>query len=117
MQIRLLLGLPVGQQRYFDVKVHLLTLGDECRALEMIDELGLVQSDDKLLSKAQNMLIDLAYLAHQVEFMGVDKSLISPQYLLDNLATDDYVLISQAIMELRKKHIAAGESQNGSELN
>lgn len=112
MDGRLLLGLPVNGKRYFDFKVHLLTLGDECNALEMIAELGIVKKEDEPLSQAENMLMDLAYLCQQVEFMGVDNTQITPHYLLDNLATDDYVLINEVILALRKKHIAAGESQS-----
>ncbi|MEE6030329.1 hypothetical protein [Avibacterium paragallinarum] len=112
MDGRLLLGLPINGQRYFDFKVHLLTIGDECNALEMIAELGIVQKEDKPLSQAEKMLMDLAYLIQQVEFVGVDNTQITPHYLLDNLATDDYVLINEAILALRKKHIAAGESQH-----
>ncbi|MFZ7224343.1 hypothetical protein [Avibacterium avium] len=110
MDGRLLLGLPVNGKRYFDFKVHLLTLGDECNALEMIAELGIVPKEDKPLSQAEKMLMDLAYLIQQVEFVGVNKAVITPEYLLNHLATDDYALISEVIFELRKKHIAAGES-------
>ncbi|WP_342393779.1 hypothetical protein [Avibacterium paragallinarum] len=53
MDGRLLLGLPINGQRYFDFKVHLLTIGDECNALEMIAELGIVQKEDKPLSQAE----------------------------------------------------------------
>lgn len=112
MDGRLLFGLPVNGKRYFDFKVHLLTLGDECNALEMVADLGIVQKEDKPLSQAETMLIDLAYLCQQVEFIGVDKQHITPEYLLNHLATDDYALINEVILALRKKHIAAGESQN-----
>ncbi|MGY4700386.1 hypothetical protein ACVND7_12245 [Avibacterium paragallinarum] len=112
---RLLFGLPVNGKRYFDFKVHLLTLGDECNALEMIAELGIVPKEDKPLSQAEKMLMDLAYLIQQVEFVGVNKAVITPEYLLNHLATDDYALINEAILELRKKHIAAGESHSQSD--
>lgn len=115
MDGRLLLGLPVNGKRYFDFKVHLLTLGDECNALEMIADLGIVQKEDKPLSQAEKMLMDLAYLIQQVEFVGVNKAVITPEYLLNHLATDDYALINEAIFELRKKHIAAGERQSQSD--
>lgn len=73
--------LPVDGKRYFDFKVHLLTLGDECNALEMIANL-VATGEAKPLSKAEKMLMDLAYLCQQVEFVGVDKQYITPEYLL-----------------------------------
>ncbi|MEE3607570.1 phage tail assembly protein [Avibacterium paragallinarum] len=112
MDGRLLLGLPINGQRYFDFKVHLLTLGDECNALEMIAGLGIATGEAKPLTQAEKMLMDLAYLCQQVEFVGVDKQYITPEYLLKHLATDDYLLIAETILALRKKHIAAGESQH-----
>ncbi|MEE6042712.1 hypothetical protein [Avibacterium paragallinarum] len=111
MDGRLLLGLPVNGKRYFDFKVHLLTLGDECNALELVADLGIL-SEDKPLKQAERMLFELAYLCQQVEFIGVDKKQITPAYLLDNLAADDYVIINEAILNLKKKHIDAGESQH-----
>lgn len=58
------------------------------------------------------MLVDLAYLSEQLDIIGIAQDKLTPQFLLDNLATDDYVLITQAIADLRKKHIDAGESQS-----
>lgn len=110
MQGRLLLGLPVNGKLCFDFEVHLLTLGDECNALEMIEELGIVSKEDKPLSQADRMLIDLAYLCQQVTFVGVDKKQITPQYLLEHLSPDDYVLITEVQAELRKKRIAVGDN-------
>ncbi|OOF46943.1 hypothetical protein BKK52_10555 [Rodentibacter trehalosifermentans] len=108
--MRLLFGLPFNDQRHFDFEVNLLTLGGECAALEKIAELGL-DSKEKL-NKAEQMLVDLAYLSEQFKVLGIPKDTLTPQFLLNNLATDDYVLITQAIAELRKKHIDAGESLN-----
>ena len=103
--MRLLLGIPYGDRRYFDFDVRLLTLGGECAALEKVAELGL----------DEQMLVDLAYLSEQLDIIGIAKDKLTPQFLLDNLATDDYVLITQAIAELRKKHIDAGENPSKAE--
>ena len=108
--MRLLLGIPYAGRRYFDFDVKLLTLGGECAALEKVAELGL--DDKEKLNKAEQMLVDLAYLSEQLEIVGLVEDELTPRFLLDNLATDDYVLITQAIAELRKKHIDAGESLN-----
>lgn len=43
--MRLLLGIPYGDSRYFDFDVRLLTLGGECAALEKIAELGLDEKE------------------------------------------------------------------------
>ncbi|MCQ9121199.1 hypothetical protein BKG95_10180 [Rodentibacter pneumotropicus] len=108
--MRLLLGVPYQGKRYFDVEARLLTLGRECAALEKIAELGL-DSKEKL-NKAEQMLVDLAYLSEQFKVIGIPKDKLTPQFLLNNLATDDYVLITEAIAELRKKHIADGDNPN-----
>lgn len=106
--MRLLLGIPYQDKRYFDVNVRLLTLGGECVALEKIAELGLEEKET--LNKAEQMMVDLAYLSAQIDVVGIDNAALTPEFLLDNLSTDDYMLITKAIAELRKKHIDAGES-------
>ncbi|HDR1252692.1 TPA: hypothetical protein QB269_000911 [Pasteurella multocida] len=108
MQGRLLLGVPFNGTHHFDFNVKILTLGLECQALEWIEENGLAK--DKL-SKAEQTLVDLAYLCQQLEIVGIDKAHLTPEFLLDNLSTDDYVLITDLISTLRKKHIDAGENQ------
>ncbi|WP_414735949.1 hypothetical protein [Haemophilus haemolyticus] len=89
--------------------VKILTVGGECQALEVINDLGL--SDKEALSHAEQMLVDLAYLAQQVEFDGIPREAVTPAFLLDNLATDDYVLINNEINQLRKKRMGVSESQ------
>ncbi|HHE3571966.1 TPA: hypothetical protein ACPD3D_000983 [Pasteurella multocida] len=108
MQGRLLLGMLFNGTRYFDFDVKILTLGLECQALEWIEENRLAK--DKL-NKAEQTLVDLAYLCQQLEIIGIDKANLTPEFLLDNLSTDDYVLITDLIGQLRKKCIDAGESQ------
>ncbi|OOF59290.1 hypothetical protein [Rodentibacter myodis] len=106
--MRLLLGIPYQGKRYFDIEPRLLTLGRECAALEKIADLGL--DGKEKLNKAEQMLVDLAYLSEQFKVIGIPKETLTPQFLLNTLATDDYVLITEAIADLRKKHIDAGEN-------
>ena len=89
--------------------VKILTVGGECHALEVISDLEL--SDKETLSTAEQMLVDLAYLAQQVEFDGIPREAVTPAFLLDNLATDDYVLINNEINQLRKKRMGVSEDQ------
>lgn len=107
---RLLLGLLYQGKPHFEVNVRILTLGDECNALEQIAELQLGEDNS---AKAKT-LRELAYLAQQIQVLGIPTEALTAQYLLDNLATDDYVLLLELIAELRKKRIAAGETQNPS---
>ena len=110
MKTRLKLGVLYNGTLHYDVLVKILTVGGECQALEVINDLGL--SDDKeTLSHAEQMLVDLAYLAQQVEFDGIPREAVTPAFLLDNLATDDYVLINNEINQLRKKRMGVSESQ------
>ncbi|HHW7447922.1 hypothetical protein [Pasteurella multocida] len=108
MQGRLLLGVPFNGAQYFDFNVKILTLGLECQALEWIEEKGLAKDE---LNKAEQTLVDLAYLCQQLEISGIDKVSLTPEFLLDNLSTDDYVLITDLIGQLRKKCIDVGENQ------
>lgn len=105
----LLLGLPYNGKLYFEVKVHAMTIGDECEALEAIEN----SKKEASLSESQivqNMLVDLAYLSAQIEIVGVPKSVLTPQFLLENLSTDDYAILFSLIDDVRKKRIDAGES-------
>ena len=109
METRLKLGVLYNGTLHYDVLVKILTVGGECQALEVISDLGL--SDKETLSHAEQMLIDLAYLAQQVEFDGIPREAVTPVFLLDNLATDDYVLINNEINQLRKKRMGVSEDQ------
>lgn len=107
----LLLGLPYNGQLYYSVTVSALTMGAECEALEIIAELGL---DDNTPERVKEMLIEFAYLAEQIEVNGIPKAVMTPQYLLENLTTDDYSLILELILSLRKKAYARfGEPKGG----
>lgn len=109
MKTSLKLGVLYNGTLHHDVLVKILTVGGECQALEVISDLGL--SDKETLSTSEQMLIDLAYLAQQVEFDGIPREAVTPEFLLDNLATDDYVLINNEINQLRKKRMGVSEDQ------
>lgn len=109
MKARLKLGVLYNGTLHHDVLVKILTVGGECQALEVISDLGL--SDKETLSHAEQMLVDLAYLAQQVEFDGIPSEAVTPAFLLNNLATDDYVLINNEINQLRKKRMGVSEDQ------
>ena len=109
MKTRLKLGVLYNGTLHHDVLVKILTVGGECQALEVINDLGL--SEKETLSTAEQMLVDLAYLAQQVEFDGIPREAVTPAFLLDNLATDDYVLINNEINQLRKKRMGVSEDQ------
>lgn len=109
MKTRLKLGVLYNGTLHHDMLVKILTVGGECQALEVISDLGL--SDKETLSHAEQMLVDLAYLAQQVDFDGIPREAVTPAFLLDNLATDDYVLINNEINQLRKKRMGVSESQ------
>ena len=114
MKTLLKLGVLYNGTLHHDVLVKILTVGGECQALEVISDLGL--SDKETLSHAEQMLVDLAYLAQQVEFDGIPREAVTPAFLLDNLATDDYVLINNEINQLRKKRMGvSGNPETASE--
>lgn len=109
----LLLGLPYKGQLYSVVTVSALTMGAECEALDTIAELGL---DENTPERVAEMLIEFAYLAEQIEVEGIPKAVLTPHYLIENLTTDDYSLISGLIIELRKKRMLALENPKASEV-
>ena len=109
MKGRLLLGITYKDQLYFDFKVKLLSVAGECRALEIVDGLHLNEDESKR-SRSEIMLNELAFLTQQLEVDGIPQDVITAEFLLENLAPDDYLLIWSLIDKLRKKHINAGEN-------
>lgn len=106
VQGSLLLGLPYQGKLYHQCQVHILTMGLECEVIEVINALPL-----KALPETKaNTLIDLAYLSKQFSVEGIPADVITPEYLLEHLSTDDYELIMTMISDLRKKRMLAGES-------
>lgn len=103
---RLLLGVPYQNRLHFGFTVKVLSMGGECAALDVIAELGI---DGENISTAEQMLIDLAYLGQQLEIEGIPNAALTPQFLLEQLATDDYALVMAEIAELRKKRQDVGE--------
>lgn len=112
-KITLKLGIPYQGKRHKAAKINLLTIGGECQAQELIADLGLAKDE---LSKTEQRLVDMAYLCQQVRIEGIPQEALTPQFLFDNLPTDDYWQIIEAQLELRKKLSGDGESLNPSEV-
>lgn len=111
MKVTLNLGVDYNGKTYRDCAVRLLTMGGQCTSQEMIVDLGIEESLDTL-SKREQTLVDMAYLSQQVSFEGLDKEIVTAQFLFENLATDDYWTLIEATLELRKKRLENGASQN-----
>lgn len=109
-----LLGFEHNGKLYRDCTVRLLIMGGQCTAQEMVADLGL-EENSETLSKCEQTLVDMAYLSQQVIFDGLDKETVTPQFLFDNLATDDYWTLIEATLELRKKRSENGASQSENE--
>lgn len=104
---RFLLGVKYQGKLHYDFSVGILTVGGECEALEWLESQSISLDSPK---KADQMLIDMAYLAQQIQIDGVPKEKMTAHFLLNNLATDDYVLAQAQIAELRKKRSGVGDS-------
>ena len=63
------------------------------------------------------MLVDLAYLSEQLDIIGIAQDKLTPQFLLDNLATDDYVLITQLLLICEKSTSTLGKARAKSKPN
>lgn len=114
MKVTLHFGIECNGQIHRDCTVRLLTMGGQCTAQEMIADLG-IEENSEALSQREKTLVDMAYLSQQVSFTGLDKATVTPQFLFDNLATDDYWTLIEATLELRKKRLENGASQSESE--
>ncbi|WP_346556910.1 hypothetical protein ABCW44_07020 [Mannheimia haemolytica] len=114
MKVTLNLGIEYNGKIHRDCTVRLLTMGGQCTAQEMLADLGLDENSETL-SKREKTLVDMAYLSQQVTFDGLDKETVTAQFLFDNLATDDYWMLIEATLELRKKRLENGASQRESE--
>ncbi|MEG9490767.1 hypothetical protein [Mannheimia indoligenes] len=113
MKVTLNLGIEYNGKIHRDCTVRLLTMGGQCTAQEMVADLGFEENSESL-SKREQTLVDMAYLSQQVSIDGLDKETVTPQFLFDNLATDDYWTLIEATLELRKKRLENGESQSES---
>ncbi|QGM80660.1 hypothetical protein [Otariodibacter oris] len=102
---QLLLGVYYQDELHYDFSVSLLTIGREIQALDMLESLNIDRNDIK-----SRPLIDMAYLAQQLNIEGIPAEELTPQFLLDNLTTDDYDLVLAQIGDLRKKRQGAGEN-------
>lgn len=111
MKVTLNLGIDYNGKIIRDCTVRLLTMGGQCTAQEMIADLG-IEENSETLSKREQTLIDMAYLAEQVTFDGICQGNVTAQFLFDHLAVEDYWTLIEATLELRKKRLENGESQS-----
>lgn len=104
---KLVYGLEYNQQMYFDYTVKPLTLADELKALELLEDTGLITD----VPDAERAIITtLAYWAQQLQVPGIEPENLSVEFLFNNLASEDYQSILTSMESLRSKSIAAGRS-------
>lgn len=104
---KLVYGLEYNQQMYFNYTVKPLTLADELKALELLEDTGLI-TDVPDAEKA--IITTLAYWAQQLQVPGIEPENLSVEFLFNNLASEDYQSILTSMESLRSKSIAAGRS-------
>lgn len=104
---KLVYGLEYNQQMYFDYTVKPLTLADELKALELLEDTCLI-TDVPDAEKA--IITTLAYWAQQLQVPGIEPENLSVEFLFNNLASEDYQSILTSMESLRSKSIAAGRS-------
>lgn len=107
MRISLNIGIDYAGVIYRDCMVSLLTIGGECQAQEAISEMAL-PNENRTVS--QERLADLAYLAQQVEIVGIPVD-VNAAFLFDHLTNEDYWQLIEATLQLRKKRWQNGESK------
>ncbi|MCT8630333.1 hypothetical protein KZ339_03155 [Glaesserella parasuis] len=102
-----LLGFEYQGKVFKQANVHLLTMGGQCSALEMIDAMGI---NEENASHKETILVDMAYLSQQVSFDGIPAEIVDAQFLFEQLATDQYWQLPEATLKLKKKPIGNGAS-------
>ncbi|MCT8615997.1 hypothetical protein KZ477_02535 [Glaesserella parasuis] len=100
-----LLGFEYQGKVFKQANVHLLTMGGQCSALEMIDAMGI---NEENASHKETILVDMAYLSQQVSFDGIPAEIVDAQFLFEHLATDDYWQLLEATLMLKKQPIGYG---------
>lgn len=109
LNVTLPLGLIYQGKCYKHCQVTLLSVGGEMRALDTLNTLGVDLSQESHSSR-DITLINLAYLAQQVEFEGLPEEALSPDVLIEALASSDYAELQRQIEVLQKKRLAYGEN-------
>ncbi|MCT8583594.1 hypothetical protein KZ399_03290 [Glaesserella parasuis] len=102
-----LLGFEYQGKVFKQANVHLLTMGGQCSALEMIDAMGI---NEENASHKETILVDMAYLSQQVSFDGIPAEIVDAQFLFEHLATDDYWQLLEATLMLKTRPIGNGAS-------
>lgn len=113
MRISLNIGIDYAGGIYRDCVVSLLTIGGECQAQEAIAEMALPDENRTL---SQERLVDLAYLAQQVEIVGIPVE-VNAAFLFEHLTDEDYWQLIEATLQLRKKRLQNGENQEQANPN
>ncbi|MBE2895454.1 hypothetical protein HPC38_00980 [Pasteurellaceae bacterium HPA106] len=88
---------------HFAFSLSLLTLRGRCKAFDVMESIGLLGIEDRPLTSEEKMLEDLSYLGQQLEIEGIPQSVLTPEFLLDNLLAYDYTVVIDALTVLRKK--------------
>lgn len=109
LNVTLPLGLVYQGKCYKHCRVTLLSVGGEMRALDTLNTLG-VDLLQESHSSRDITRINLAYLAQQVEFEDLPQEALSPDVLIEALASSDYAELQRQIEVLQKKRLAYGEN-------
>ncbi|MDP8040106.1 MULTISPECIES: hypothetical protein [Pasteurellaceae] len=95
-------GLSFNGKIHKDFSVKLLTVGGNCKAQEVLADLGIEPESESLRDRT---IVDMAHLVEQVDISGIPKSALTVDFMLENLVDEDYWLILEALVELRKKRL------------
>jgi hypothetical protein len=109
--VKLTHGLTYNGKVVSELRLKPLTVGGELAAFALIDDLPeLPETAKKAELLQRNVLEMLTYWSQQIEAQGIPSDILTAQWLMENLSTEDYHTVMAAQEDLRLKPSAATAS-------
>ncbi|STZ75569.1 hypothetical protein [Bergeriella denitrificans] len=103
-------GLPHNGRTCRRAVLRPLTIGGELAAIAEIDELPPLADDAAASAQTERGVREtLIYWSHQISIEGVPPDVLTADYLMDNLVSEDYKQILGEMAILVKKSTAASD--------
>ena len=109
--VKLTHGLTYKGKAVSEIRLKPLTVGGELAAFALIDDLPeLSEHATKAELLQRDILETLTYWSQQIEADGIPSDILTAQWLMENLSTEDYHTVMEAQEDLRLKPSAATAS-------
>lgn len=109
--VKLTHGLTYNGKVVSELRLKPLTVGGELAAFALIDDLPELPENAKEAELLQRDVLEtLTYWSQQIEAQGIPSDILTAQWLMENLSTEDYHTVMVAQEDLRLKPSAATAS-------